>query len=716
LLDVHDAVADLALAEGVHQAVQGNYDRAAATLETYSSGNFPPEPEVVQTPRSGIGLTHRVGLQLPAGLDPAESPFGDIAVSPRAGAEPALNAWLASILPPPAGVGCKVTFSAPVNGVSDVVITQQALQLQPIDLLHLLQPQREAAMSELEDRILRHVIESLSPRPDVALTISYTPRLPGKISFFELTALAGALRALVLRSRPLRASDVTLQNEATQDVDATVFLSRARIDSVLSALNTLHGNLTAFYAVLAAQLADLGTHQAQLVADIDATITAFVALMARAASHGIPETGWGVAYAWRRQRFLEVLGKVADLRARWSDKLSVFDQLLADYDLLPAETTEEQRFELLQSAEWQIATRLTTPMPATAAAYRASLAIVRSNFAARLDQFVAVATLNSPALANLLAAIRLLLPVTGFDPQPFTLVEVEAQVVAFARDLANLAQSTAAEIAKRRDAVQAHLAAHDAAAQPLRQVDALQNAAKAVFGEEFQLIPEFTLAADHGNEWEKALADSTSGVLFGPASQLHDFPVDDWLYGLARVREKMRHWEQVVMLAAALGGNEPALIPIQLPYQPNDVWLGLEFPPEHKIDREQLLYTAHYGVPFQKTARQCGLLLDEWTEVIPAPEETTGITFHYDRPNSEPPQTMLLVTPAQLGGRWNWQDLVDTLGETLDIARRRAVEPQQVDRTVYARLLPATVMAVTVYQISIAANLALNNNVYALME
>src|SRR5262249_35842719 len=54
LLDVYDAIADVALAEGVHQAVQGNFDRIGATLNAYSSGNFPPEPAVVQTPPSGI--------------------------------------------------------------------------------------------------------------------------------------------------------------------------------------------------------------------------------------------------------------------------------------------------------------------------------------------------------------------------------------------------------------------------------------------------------------------------------------------------------------------------------------------------------------------------------------------------------------------------------------------------------------------------------------
>ena len=113
-----------------------------------------------------------------------------------------------------------------------------------------------------------------------------------------------------------------------------------------------------------------------------------------------------------------------------------------------------------------------------------------------------------------------------------------------------------------------------------------------------------------------------------------------------------------------------------------------------------MLYTAHYAVPFDKTQPQCGLLLDEWSEVIPARDETTGLTFHYDRPSTEPPQVMLLVTPPDLIGHWQWQDLIEALHETLEMAKRRAIEPEQVDDSAYARFLPATLMAATVYPIA----------------
>ena len=91
LLDTYDALADLALAEGVYQAVQGNYDRVASTIDAYTTGNFPPEPQVVQTPPDGVDLTHRVCGAVQAG---AGRPAG---ATPRAQAEPAIDEWLGDV-------------------------------------------------------------------------------------------------------------------------------------------------------------------------------------------------------------------------------------------------------------------------------------------------------------------------------------------------------------------------------------------------------------------------------------------------------------------------------------------------------------------------------------------------------------------------------------------------------------------------------------------
>jgi hypothetical protein len=241
-----------------------------------------------------------------------------------------------------------------------------------------------------------------------------------------------------------------------------------------------------------------------------------------------------------------------------------------------------------------------------------------------------------------------------------------------------------------------------------------------MFGSDFKLIPEFSLAADQGDEWANALNASTSGVLLQYLTDTEkiDFPVDEWLYGAARVRPTLRAWESVEMLTGAFGLSEPVLVPIQFPYKAGDSWLAMLYPAEDAPDSDRLLYTAQYMTPFDKTTRQCGLLLDEWTEVIPANSHTTGITFNFNRPNSEAPQTILVVTPATqtTNEGWQWDDLVGALNETLDLAKKRAVEPVFIDNTVYSRFLPATVMAATYYGISISTSLAAANGVFSYLQ
>jgi hypothetical protein len=127
-------------------------------------------------------------------------------------------------------------------------------------------------------------------------------------------------------------------------------------------------------------------------------------------------------------------------------------------------------------------------------------------------------------------------------------------------------------------------------------------------------------------------------------------------------------------------------------------------------------YTAHYAAPFDGGLRQCGMLFDEWMEVIPDTTLTTGITFNYDRRDNEPPQCILIATPAAGDGVWQWVDLVGTLNDTLDLAKKRSVDPTQLDFTPYAALLPATVMATTLWGISISTSLAVANGAFRDLE
>jgi hypothetical protein len=133
-------------------------------------------------------------------------------------------------------------------------------------------------------------------------------------------------------------------------------------------------------------------------------------------------------------------------------------------------------------------------------------------------------------------------------------------------------------------------------------------------------------------------------------------------------------------------------------------------PSPDSLPGDRLLYTAHYGAPFDPDARQCALLIDEWTEIIPSTTATTAIAAHYDRPGTQPPQTLLLVAPPAQTGAWSWDDLVTAVGETLDLTRIRTVEPGLIDGTPYAQLLPATVLSAAAQAITVTTDLSLNND------
>jgi hypothetical protein len=248
-------------------------------------------------------------------------------------------------------------------------------------------------------------------------------------------------------------------------------------------------------------------------------------------------------------------------------------------------------------------------------------------------------------------------------------------------------------------------------------VKILQDSAKMLFGEDFQFIPLITLPPDAAGELANAWQLSTSGALTGyltdPAKGGRDFPVDDWIHGVARVRDKMHHWENAVILGEAFHADQSGdLTPLQIPFGADEPWLALEFPPDYTITGDRLLYTAHFAGPFDATKPVCGLLVDEWTEVIPSSKETTGIAFNFDRPNNEPPQSWLLALPSGREGSWIWDDLLAAVNDSLDSARLRAIEPVHIDQTAYSWFLPATMSPYTYPEISISNNLLRNVNIY----
>ncbi len=710
MLDAYDAVADLALAEGVHQAVQGNFDRVGATLDTYSTGNFPPQPEVVQTPARGISLTHRVALHLRSGLAP---PPG---ATPRAIAQPAVDAWLSTLLPPPADIACTVNWADPANGAGmERVVSFADLALRPVDLLELVKPDGVQTMDELDERVLRFVTAAQAPRPDANLAIAYMAAPAGKLSVFQATALLRRLKTQLVKARALRATDAMLHNEAAPADDDKVTLDRARVASPKALLDGLATDMSAVIAARQPALDDTVSNRDAIVAASDATTDEAVELLQRATLLVVPLAGWGFLYTARRKVAVDLYARIGSLVKRWSDRLDDFAARLLAYDNLPVATTADARFAELRRIEMLVTTR-PDPLPPAAADLRNALNGKGGVYAARRDAFKAILDGNTPTLAAAIAAAKAI-ATADLDPEGLDLAPVEDQIIALAQEIQKKLAAIAKEINRRGTAVKGKLDEHDASASQAARVAALIAGGQALFGTDMRLLPEFALSAEQAGEWTNALAYAGAGLTDHLRNSLGvDDPVGEWSAGAARVRPNLRNYEQMSLIAGAFGQPEPALIAAQFPYEPGAPWLALDYPDTYKLESDHLLYTACYAEAFDGSKPQTGLLLDEWTEVIPAADRDTGITLNYDRPDSEPPQSILIVTPASASGEWQWDDLVGSLNETLDLAKTRGVEPVHVDATAYARFLPATVLAVTLFGISISTVLATANGVYRTMK
>ncbi len=725
LLDIADAVADLAMAESVHQVVQGNYDRAGAVLDTYSKGKFPSTPDVIRTPRSGVNLTHRFALHLAVGLDPADP----ARISPRARAEPALDEWLGGVLPNAARVVARVD----VIDAADVVQAQHlvglgALGLAPLDMVYLLDPENERVGKALDDLIEAQVVATHNPRPDLRMMINYRERLAAvadHIPIFELAAMIRPLRKLLLESRPLRPTDMSLAQESEEAQDLGVALDPQRVILNRDDMDARRAALANFADALEPQVNIENPDVEALATGIDANIDAFVAAMIVAAPFAPLETGTGVIFGDRARAYSALQTKLAERVARLNDRFAEFQAAIAEYDA-NTPTDEAARIEALILAERSLFVTETDPLPVDSTAYRAHLTNTQQPaFEATRDAIAAIGEAETTLSGLHDAMTAALAGLATIDHEPLDLAPERQLILALAQDMAARARTLSDELAARVTAVTERLDAAAAQADPRRQVEDRVAAARLIFGEEFQIVPEFTLPDAQGAEWRAAWgpgATANRTILDHQITTLgRPFPVDDFLISVARVREKVGCFEAVARYAEAFATSVPEFQPLQFPNRADLPWLALEFPdtlPDGSplvIDEDKLLYTAHFVEPFDETRPQAALLIDEMTETIPSLTEDTGLAFRYDRPNSEPSQTILLCLPAQISGGWQWDDLIDCVFETMDLARKRAIEPDQIDQTPYTRFLPAVVSAVTLYPITAALNFAEVNDFSTVM-
>lgn len=251
-----------------------------------------------------------------------------------------------------------------------------------------------------------------------------------------------------------------------------------------------------------------------------------------------------------------------------------------------------------------------------------------------------------------------------------------------------------------------------------QNTDILIQVLKAIFSSSFVITPLFYL---HNPDELQIAWNEKPTVDFNK--------MDKWFKGIARVRKNMFTLEQTSTMHHLFEQQEVNLTPVQLTTSPLSYWAGGDYPenPDPNNPSEQpptgdvlsLVMHLPENFSFVETNGEAnyyaGLLVDDWVELIPSKEETTGIAFHYDQPNAKPPQTILLAVTPELTGSWTWSNLSQTVIETMEMAKKRAVTPNHlVDsnfhsyQNLFTQVLPGVMAEITKQNTNISKDLSAN--------
>jgi len=212
-------------------------------------------------------------------------------------------------------------------------------------------------------------------------------------------------------------------------------------------------------------------------------------------------------------------------------------------------------------------------------------------------------------------------------------------------------------------------------------------AGKALFGEEFWVLPLITGAA-------AALASAPAGSPPGPAR------IRRFLHDVGSVRPAAAALAEGVLIGSTLV-SQPALGVAQLSGEEATEWVGGRFD-----SAELASVTSVTGIVYETTRLPgekepvAGLVIDEWVEAMPSWRrredangdavrervQTTGVTLPANAPGARPPQAILLAVSPD-GERWSTEALAATIAETLELAKLRAVTLERAPWL--GRIMPA---------------------------
>ncbi|HET6315612.1 MAG TPA: hypothetical protein VFG86_04070, partial [Chloroflexota bacterium] len=250
LKDQVDALGDLLVAENVFQASRGSVDRTSATVESIARGETVSVPEVMDTPRSGIGLTHRLVSLIGAAIQ-----VPGFTHQPRGLAEQFLNSWVAHLLGSPRRVLVRGTYIDPLTGAPINVknptreVRLMDVLVSALDVLYMANGRNEHEPGELEQR-LRYFFKRNAPAgspPDVEVRLDYSRAaqwpLNTTLSMDEFLEHLRAVRRLVSSARAAMPEDLALPEDGASIASETIGDLKRRAQLAGDALRLLRGDL-----------------------------------------------------------------------------------------------------------------------------------------------------------------------------------------------------------------------------------------------------------------------------------------------------------------------------------------------------------------------------------------------------------------------------------------------------------------------------------------
>ncbi len=214
------------------------------------------------------------------------------------------------------------------------------------------------------------------------------------------------------------------------------------------------------------------------------------------------------------------------------------------------------------------------------------------------------------------------------------------------------------------DKIESSIDRRTASAQEKIEVDTKRI--KLVLGQDFPVLPKFTAA--NVEELSTTFAHSNSLQNDDPLAGL------TWLGQMAHVRDGCDRLNTCLNYGEMLYQMEINYSVGQLPYNAGDRWVALPQEAANPITepRVGLMAVAPNGLTLESSIS--GMMVDEWVETIPNTQELAAAAFHFDAPQSQAPQAILLAVPPAQKDKWELKTLEKILSETLDLAKLRTVD------------------------------------------